>query len=335
MARGPAYPYINLDDAVRLTRKLYDFAKRAPANLNSVLKDKWGYSSTSSSAVKITAALKYYGLIDVAPGAASDQETVRITDRSYRILIDTPNSPERKKALQDACLAPKAYRLCWDTWGASMPDAMRSMLIFTHGFHENTIDGFLANYRKSVVFAGLLEVTPGELHDSERLNDENNAPSLGDFVQWEHDGVLGLPKPLKLVKFSDDRTHAWVDGHATGLPVHELVKIDAPPTLLLPHPPFTHVAAPPHVSPEQRDTMSGTRATAGFTLPAKGIGMRQEIFSLTEGDVTIQWPERISRDSWDDINDWLTILKRKLERSVLPPNQPERPSADLGGKSST
>ena len=47
--------------------------------------------------------------------------------------------------------------------------------------------------------------------------------------------------------------------------------------------------------------------------------MRQEVFALTEGDVTIQWPEVLSPDSYQDFDDWLAILKRKIKRSVVAP----------------
>ncbi|MCX6975893.1 MAG: hypothetical protein NTZ94_16700 [Verrucomicrobia bacterium] len=45
-------------------------------------------------------------------------------------------------------------------------------------------------------------------------------------------------------------------------------------------------------------------------------GIRQDVFSLTEGTVSIQWPESISRDSFEDLSAWLDILKRKIGRSV-------------------
>ncbi len=316
MARGPAYPYINLSDALALAKGLFDFAKRGPANLNAVLKDKWDYSPTSSSAVKVVAALKYFGLVDVIPGAKDQPDAIRITDRAYRILVDSATSPERLKALKDACLAPKAYRMCWDTWGAEMPQSMRSTLIFSHGFNDSTVDIFLTNYKKSVQFAGLLDVADEKDRSSEQGSGGKSAPSVGDFVQWEHAGVLGFPQALKLVKFSDDGTYAWVEGHSTGLPVGELVKAEAPPII------------PPQLPPagEQRLRREGA-FTGDRTLPPKGAGMRQEVFSLDEGDVTIQWPDRISTESLKDFEEWLTILQRKVRRSVTAP-PPVTPRVD-------
>lgn len=44
---------------------------------------------------------------------------------------------------------------------------------------------------------------------------------------------------------------------------------------------------------------------------------RQDIFSLTEGQVTIEWPTSLSPESYEDVADWLEIVKRKIGRSVV------------------
>lgn len=44
--------------------------------------------------------------------------------------------------------------------------------------------------------------------------------------------------------------------------------------------------------------------------------MRQDVFSVEEGAVTIQWPVALSNDSLKDIEDWLEIVKRNISRSV-------------------
>lgn len=267
MARGPAYPYINLASAVDYVRKLYDYAKRSPANLPALIRDKWEMSPTSSSSVKIVAALRYFGLADI--GTSGETETLKISDRAFRILIDSPESDERKKALRAACLAPKAYKLCWDVWGVDMPPSMRSTLIFEHGFIENTVDGFLANYKKSVQFAGLLDQTSGE----KRVAD---APDEDGSVELDGD-------PLE----STDATATPQHAHTSAM---------------------QHIITAPSLPAVQRTGQTG--------MPAKGEGMRQEVFALAEGDVVIQWPARLSAESLEDFNDWLVILKRKVARAV-------------------
>lgn len=280
MARGPAYPYIHLAAAVDYTRKLYDYAKRSPANLSALIRDKWDMSPTSSSSVKIVAALRYFGLADLV--AAGDSEALKISDRAYRILIDSPESEERKRAMRAACLAPKAYKMCWDTWGADMPPSMRSTLIFDHGFIENTVDGFLGNYKKSVHFAGLLDAVSEDKRQSDTPDDVE--PEVMDSNPLHSAGTAVVPQ-------------------------------SASSTALLRAAPTPSVAPGPQLPRP--------------AMPQKRDGMRQEVFALAEGDVVIQWPERISAESLQDFNDWLVILKRKIARAVQQ-QEPQPPSADQG-----
>jgi hypothetical protein len=101
-------------------------------------------------------------------------------------------------------------------------------------------------------------------------------------------------------------THAWVEGHQTGLPVKELIKAAAP----------IPAGAP---FPAQHKPSIDPRVGIGLenrTPPAKGTGMRHEVFALAEGDVTIQWPEKLSQDSFTDLEEWLVILQRKIKRNI-------------------
>lgn len=168
MARGPAYPYVDLKKAIEMTRKIYDFAKRSQVSTESLIKDCWEFSPKSSSGKKMLAALKYFGLLDEVAG--NGHKNVILSDRAYRILIDSEDSPERKKALHDAALAPKYYKYCWDTWGEDFPPAMRSHLIFEKGFIDSTVDAFLRDYKATIKFAGLAD---GRNNVTVQQNSEN------------------------------------------------------------------------------------------------------------------------------------------------------------------
>jgi hypothetical protein len=45
-------------------------------------------------------------------------------------------------------------------------------------------------------------------------------------------------------------------------------------------------------------------------------GMKEDVFSLREGDVTLQWPDGLSAESFQDLEDWTKLLLRKIKRSV-------------------
>lgn len=47
-----------------------------------------------------------------------------------------------------------------------------------------------------------------------------------------------------------------------------------------------------------------------------GEGIKQDVFSLEEGQVVIQWPSNMSASSFEDVRAWLDILERKISRSV-------------------
>lgn len=50
--------------------------------------------------------------------------------------------------------------------------------------------------------------------------------------------------------------------------------------------------------------------------PRSKIGMRQEIFTLDEGDIVLEWPEKLSQASYEDFESWIQIVLRKAKRAV-------------------
>ena len=49
--------------------------------------------------------------------------------------------------------------------------------------------------------------------------------------------------------------------------------------------------------------------------------MRQDVFSLTEGEVILRWPTPLSADSIVDLKDRLKIVERKITRSTTQNDQ--------------
>lgn len=50
--------------------------------------------------------------------------------------------------------------------------------------------------------------------------------------------------------------------------------------------------------------------------PPPNKHMQEDVFSLLEGRVVLQWPTPLSAASVQDIKDWLKIVERKISRSV-------------------
>jgi hypothetical protein len=57
-------------------------------------------------------------------------------------------------------------------------------------------------------------------------------------------------------------------------------------------------------------------ATSAASIPAPISGTKQDVFTLTEGDVVLRWPANLSRDSYADLKDWLEVMVRKIGRVV-------------------
>lgn len=50
--------------------------------------------------------------------------------------------------------------------------------------------------------------------------------------------------------------------------------------------------------------------------PAHGEPMREDVFSMVEGDAVLQWPSRLTQASFEDFKDWLGLIERKAQRAV-------------------
>jgi hypothetical protein len=322
MGRGPSYPYIGLEESINIARKMYDYAKRAPAPVDSVITEAWGYTTTSSSGVKVLAALKAFGLVEDAP-AASGKQTMKLTPRTIRILLDEPDAPARRDEIRKAALSPKWYEFCWKTWGKEMPASMKSTLLIEHGFVDSTVEGFLKDYRKTIAFAGLLD---GVIFGEKKEEDEESAsgPKVGDWVQCDMEGILRLPKPLKLTRIENHADHGkfgFVEGQKGGIEYKHLIKVEPPEgeqQLKVEPPPNLFAPVPlGHFSP-------------AVAPPSKGeMKMEAKTFSDSNGVAgQLQWPSEMSAESYLDFLHELAGLRMRVRRAVRKESQVEIQSKD-------
>lgn len=294
--RSPNYPYIDLEAAMQRARQLYEQEQRHSAPWNAVAQH-WGYSATSSSMDKVAAALGAYGLVNLT--GTGDDRHIQLTERSLDIIEDErPESPERRKAIQEAALSPTIHRELRDQYGTNLPSdaTLRTYLIRQRDFNPNVVGSVIATYRSTIQYADLDSATSvpdnhGDEHDIE----------VGDYVQWNSGGVAQFPNPLKVVKIEphgEDGAYALVEGSNTAVRVDELVRVEG------------YVPPPP--------------GSSKLRMSPKEPGMKQDVYGLDEGDVVLQWPARLSQKSFEEISDWFELIKRKLSRSIQPESEPAR-----------
>lgn len=68
---------------------------------------------------------------------------------------------------------------------------------------------------------------------------------------------------------------------------------------------------------EEADTMQATGTiTPAYSFRAPAPGIKQDVFSLDEGQVVLQWPAKMSAASYRDFKDWIDLQVRKIARAV-------------------
>jgi len=58
-----------------------------------------------------------------------------------------------------------------------------------------------------------------------------------------------------------------------------------------------------------------SRPTTSKRLQPKP-GMNNEVFTLEEGEVTLQWPANMSPESYEDFKEWLNLIAKKVGHTV-------------------
>lgn len=60
-------------------------------------------------------------------------------------------------------------------------------------------------------------------------------------------------------------------------------------------------------------------------------GMKEDVYTLVEGDVVLQWPEQLSYESFQELDAWMKLMLHKLQRRITGPDSedPESHFDDL------
>jgi len=246
----------------------------------------------------VLAALKKFALVEDKGGR------IIPTQRAMEIISLPESDPRRLKAIREAALLPSIYAELIEQYkdtGLPAEDTLSGELEVYRGFNPNGVKEFLKGFQETLEFAGLTDLSV--LGSETKAETVQEKPEIGDFVQWEHNGILGLPTAKKLTRFSDDGKYGFVEGSLSGLPVSEIIPANAPEQSL---------GMPKGVA-------QGFQRAQRLT--AQGANMRQDVFSLVEGEAVIHWPTPLSDDSIKDLEDWLELVKRKIKRSAAEPSE--------------
>lgn len=314
--RGPSYPAVTLEQAIERAQVFYGHERRNSAPTSAAAKH-WGYSESSSSWRIVLSALIQFGLME--DHGSSANRFVKLTELALDVLLDSPDSPKRLDAIRIAVRLPKLYGEILNKWSADeLPSdqTLKYFLLREKGFNAGSVDSFIKDFRVSIFFAKLDK--PSIIHSSipttatldngkneATITDQKEVPALGDLVQWESGGRLMFALPAKVIGSSPDGAFLFVEGSPTGIPIEEVTVIQQ-----------ATVTAGTSAAPPQRDQNNFPSMPANLQLTRPAMGIKQDTFSLDEGQIVLQWPAQMSESSYEDFKDWVELQLRKIKRSV-------------------
>lgn len=279
--RSPNYPSIGLDEAVGGVQKIYkaDYKNKVD---KVVVAKHLGYSGINGKSLGVISALSKFGLLE-------GRGDLKVTDDAVVILVDPKSSLARQQAIRRAAARPALFAQLQTHFGGVMPSAENlSAYLQKNGFNPQAAHLAGKTFRDTMAF-----ITQ-ECGDAP-TSDATPAVKVGDYVQWESQGVYQFDVAKKVVSFSDDKAFAFVEGESTGIPVDQLAQAEPPaagsPRVLPPLSPHTH---------------------SGSGKPTPGTA--REVFSLEEGEAVLQFPTTLNADGVQELEDWLVLVVKKLKR---------------------
>lgn len=167
--RSPSYPYLDLSEATRLAKILWEKEKRHPAPV-SVVAVHWNYGAKSSTGLLAVAALKKFGLLDEE--GSGDQRTVKLSDFALDIIKHEDSPDEISKLLKAAALKPEIHRDLWENHREASDANIKRVLIFDKKFNDASVDSVIKEYRDTIAFAKL--TSADTLANTDDQNQEEN-----------------------------------------------------------------------------------------------------------------------------------------------------------------
>lgn len=232
MARqhSPGYPSMPLSKAISAVKKIFDADRQAPVD-RAVAAKHIGYSGQSGASDKALASLAHYGLLE----KAGKGET-RVTQLAVDIL-HPDTTGQRRAALRQAGLKPGIFQEIYDRYEGRLPseEALRSYLLRAN-FQNIAVNPVISSYSETFRYleqekafeSGGVEPETGEESETLDINQPQGetlfgGAKVGDFVQWEANGVLQLEKPMRVRLVSSDGQYVAVDGSETGIPMDQII----------------------------------------------------------------------------------------------------------------
>lgn len=311
--RSPAYPFISVKKAIEQAAALHEQEGEYAAPLVSAMK-AWGYSPKSSGGRQTLATLKYYGLIDVS--GEGDERKIKVSDVARRIILDQREDDSEKRALiRRVALSPSAHKALHDQYpnGLGSDGSAEHFLVFEQGFKPDAAKELLNEFKETASYASLYQ--PGNVLDKTKKENHSDSDKsdtqkvqVGDKVQWTSQGVDQFPDGAIVLGFSDDGLWLFTDGNSGAVSINEVTIMEKQ---ISTHTGVTPPSPPPHVA---EALAAAAKAKSAIDQLSVKPGSRKAVFPVEDGDVTLIFPEEISKDGLEELGQYLDIFLKKEQK---------------------
>ena len=309
------FPFINLAKSLERAKAIYENDKGGKGLKMPVAFAAWGYSDKSSGGFQTVAALKLYGLLE-DEGANDDRSVKLTTDARQYFQTEIEDDHRRLQAKFAGRPALMAHLL--DHWrGGTVADPVARTYLKTEiGLNEQSARSALGIYKDNLSFGG----SKGSDKDADEIEEVDSnvggngvtygGARVGDLIDYEVGGAIANPSPLRVRALSSDQAWVFVEGSETGLEMENVVVRDPAATF------------PPQVAidqvfgkrplPPTLPLQTAANVSTGEVGAVKGY--RSETFDADEGAIKITWPDNLSPQSVEDMQAWVSLLMKRVER---------------------
>jgi hypothetical protein len=171
--RSPNYPAIGLRAAIEKVKLLYEADKKAGAPIDAALRHM-GFSKRHGQAMAVLSAVKKFDLVEETSGR------VVPTQRAIDILVFPDKDDRRMQALRACALSPAVYRELYEQYkatGIPSEETLRAELIADKHFNPNAVEGFIQDFKDTLIFSGIMNPVELSLHAEDNLEMSDSAQS--------------------------------------------------------------------------------------------------------------------------------------------------------------
>lgn len=280
--RSVNYPYISLQASIELAQKLWDSVQKAAVDTGTVGK-AWGFSDKSSGLRSSIAALRQFGLLDST--GWGDTRKHKLSVRALDVVTEQDGSPKRRRAIQEAALAPKIYSEIFTRFPDGLPTsdhAIGAFLLREKDFNKNAVPEFVGNLRANLRLAQI--DSPANIQPAKAEQPPKKDVAVGDLVQWESNGKLQMVTPMRVRAMTEDAQWVFVEGSETGIPMAEVLlqakgEQQATPAAM-PTPPTLPLETGAKLAPGEKEWRGDLSRDTTYRLIIKGEMGPKEIGKL-------------------------------------------------------